>query len=249
MCPYCRTNAPLVYRGVRAYCAACGAKRSVLSASSLTYAGQPAQVGGAVVQAFGWLALMFGVSFSALVALVVWAFATGMAAFVTFAVMSLMALGFFLLVRKGGKKLSETGDDTRAQRREQALFALAANNGGVLQAMQAAAALDLPVNEADKFMTQLAKTRDDVDVEIGDEGEVFYTFGRGVVIGPAGSVRAAWGARPGPRVRIEDLRNEVRSAAVPRPPEHDIRLKNAIDVEFEAIEEENNARARNRAGR
>src|SRR5687768_7238675 len=96
MCPHCRTAAPLVYRGVRAYCSACGAKRSVLSGSSLTHAGQPAQVGGAMVQVVGWLALLFGLSFSAMVALIVWAFATGMAAFITFGVMGLMSLVVFL---------------------------------------------------------------------------------------------------------------------------------------------------------
>jgi len=203
-----------------------------------------------MVQVVGWLTLMFGVSFSALIGLIVWAFATGMAAFITFGVMSLMTLGVFLLLRKGGQKLSESGDDTRDLRREQALFALAANHGGALQAMQAARALDMPMKEADEFMTRLAKRRQDVDVELGDEGEIFYTFGGVVAMGPGG-VKAAssWGhagAQGAQRVRVGA--HEASSAPSARAPSaraaDEIRQKNAIDAEFESIEEEQRSQNR-----
>ncbi len=245
MCPHCRTNAPLVYRGVRAHCSACGGRRSVLSNASVTYAGQPAKVGGALIQAFGWIALAIGVAFSALVALIASIWASATASLITFAVLAMFPLAFFLLVRFGGKKLSESGDQSQQQRREQALFALAHTHGGMLQAMQAASALDLPVDEADRFLTQLAKNREEVDVEIGDQGEVFYTFSR--VGFPSGHVAAAaWGHAPGHRVRVDPRfqePQEVRSAPAPRAPEpvKDVHERTVLDAEFEEIE---NRRAR-----
>jgi hypothetical protein len=238
MCPHCRTAAPLVYRGITAYCSACGAKRTVLSGSSLTHAGQPAQVGGAMVQVVGWLALMFGLSFSAIVALIVWAFATAVAAGVTFGVLGVMTLAVFFALKKGGQKLAESGDESRDMRREQALFALAATRGGTLQAGQAAAALDCPVTEADALLTKLAKSREDVGVEIGDEGEVFYTFARVVTFGSGGVQSATFTHPVQPRVRVDERFNDLGSA--PRVTDRD-RQKNAIDDEFEAIEEEKRA--------
>lgn len=227
MCPYCRQNAPLVYRGINAYCAACGRSRSVLSASSLTHAGKPARLGGSVVGVFGWVVLGFGLFVASLLGLIaglVWTAGTGL---VTFAVLSLFPALVFFLLRKGGKALSEAGQETQDHRREQALFALAANNGGVVQAIQVAGALDMTVADADAYLTHLAKTRhDEVDVEIGDQGEVLYTFpqffrGHRVRIGSFGA------AGPWP--------SEVASVARPAPPSAE--SPRVIDAEFEAIEE------------
>ena len=50
MCPHCRQNAPIVYRGVLAYCTACGAPRPPFSAKSIDLAGQPSKIGGAVAR-------------------------------------------------------------------------------------------------------------------------------------------------------------------------------------------------------
>lgn len=227
MCPHCRQNAPLVYRGINAYCAACGRSRSMLSASSLTHAGKPAQLGGSVVGVFGWVVLAFGLFVASLLGLIaglVWTAGTGL---VTFALLALFPAVFFLLLRKGGKALSEAGQETQEHRREQALFALAANNAGVVQAVQVAGALDMTVADADAYLTRLAKTRpDEVDLEIGDQGEVLYTFpqffrGRRVRIGTVGA-GAPWPS-------------EVASVARPAPPSGEARR--VIDAEFEAIEE------------
>lgn len=241
MCPNCRTAAPLVYRGISAYCSACGAKRTVLSGSSLTHAGQPAQVGGAMVQVVGWLALLFGLSFSALVALVVWAFASLATAGITFGVLGVITMAVFFALKKGGQKLAESGDESRDMRREQALFALAAAQGGTLQAGQAATKLDCPVNEADALLTKLAKTREDVGIEVGDQGEVFYTFARVVTFSPTGGVQSATFTHPvQPRVRVDERFNDLGSQGARVRGDAD-RQKNAIDAEFEAIEEEKRA--------
>lgn len=199
----------------------------MLSANSLTHAGKPAQLGGSVVGVFGWVVLAFGLFVASLLGLVaglVWTAGTGL---VTFGVLALFPAVFFFLLRKGGQALSEAGQETQEHRREQALFALAANNGGVVQAIQVAGALDMTVAEADAYLTRLAKTRhDEVDVEIGDQGEVLYTFpqffrGR-VRIGGVG------GAVPWPA-------EVVSTSARPGPPAAG--PQRIVDAEFEAIEE------------
>ncbi|HTJ80330.1 MAG TPA: hypothetical protein VL400_01370, partial [Polyangiaceae bacterium] len=152
-----------------------------LSSASVTYAGAPQQVGGAVVRAVGWAFLMAGLGVGSLIGLLVWLVASGTAALITFGVFAAFSAALFFAFNSGGKRLSADGEGERDMRREQALSALAKNRGGILQARDAAAALDLSVQEADDFLTKLAKTAPDrVGVEIGDRGEVFYTFQRHV---------------------------------------------------------------------
>ena len=199
MCPHCRSDAPLLYRGVRAYCSACGAPRTVLSAASLTYAGAPQQVGGAVVRVFGWAFLLVGLSIGAIVALLTWLVFTATAGLITFGIFAAFSAAFFFMFRAGGKRLAADGEGERDLRREQAVSALAKNRGGVLLARDAAAALDTSVEEADAFLTRLAKRSPDrVGVEIGDAGEVFYTFSRHVGGSFSWSAFLSWGgSRPG----------------------------------------------------
>src|SRR5580693_1266645 len=64
MCPHCGQNAPIVYRGVTAYCAACGQIRVPLTGSALKLAGQPSRVGSIFARVFGWIVLGIGLSFS-----------------------------------------------------------------------------------------------------------------------------------------------------------------------------------------
>jgi hypothetical protein len=208
MCPYCRTDAPLVYRGVQAFCSACGRPRSVLSGASLTHAGKPARIGGAVVQAFGWAALVLGLFVALLLGGVVAAAGalTGLfaatAGWVVGGLTALLTIITFWALRRGGKKLEEHGDETLEQRREQAIFALAANHGGVLQAEQVARVIDVPVEQADELLTRFAKERqNEVGLEVGEHGELFYTFTR--YLDPSRLPGAsAWGPRAGERVRI-----------------------------------------------
>jgi hypothetical protein len=179
MCPYCRTAAPLVYRGVTAVCAACGRPRPVLSASSVTYAGKGARVGASVVRAFGWVGLVFGLFVSLLLGLLVGLFTTAVSGLVTFGVFALFTAFVFWLVRRGGKALDETGQEALEARQDQALFALAATHGGRVHPMQAAAALDMTVEQADAVLTRLNRARPlEVEVELTDDGQIFYSFTR-----------------------------------------------------------------------
>ena len=130
MCPYCHTNAPLVYRGLTATCSACGRPRVPLTGASLTHAGKPARLGGAVLGAFGWVALFFGLVFSTLLGLLVYAIFTATAGFVVGGILALLSAGFFWGVRRGGQALEQTGEELRQKRAVEALGALAVAQGG-----------------------------------------------------------------------------------------------------------------------
>lgn len=245
MCPFCRTNAPLVYRGLRATCAGCGAQRAVLSGSSLTHAGKPTSIGGSVVKAFGWLTLVGGLFLATICGLIVGLVGTAGGGVIAGLVLSALALFVFLLLRTGGNKLEESGKEARDASRQQALFALAYNRGGRLQAMDAATALDLSESEADAFLTQLAKQRPDlVGVDIGEQGELFYTFQRAQT---STSFGGPWGAQggtgggggwraPGPRAgtRVRIDAPHLWTASQPSPTGVDPRV---VDAELEEIEE------------
>jgi hypothetical protein len=225
MCPHCRTDAPLVYRGVQAYCSACGRPRSVLSGASLTHAGKPARIGGAVVQVFGWAALVLGLFVALLLGGVVAAAGaltglfTATAGWVVGGLVALLTVIVFWALRRGGKKLEQHGDETLEQRREQALFALAANHGGVLQAEQVARSLEVPVEQAQELLTRLAKERqNEVGLEVGEQGELFYTFTR--YLDPSRLPGAdVWGPAARERVRIaEPVRIDASGAVRPAEP-------------------------------
>src|SRR5262245_60060733 len=80
MCPHCRQNAPVIYRGIVAYCTACGAVRPPLTGSSLNLAGKGSRVGGTVAKVFGWLVLGIGGTVGLiLLALLQWIFPEGIA--------------------------------------------------------------------------------------------------------------------------------------------------------------------------
>ncbi|MFO0549124.1 MAG: hypothetical protein U0271_12105 [Polyangiaceae bacterium] len=240
MCPYCRTNAPLVYRGIRAYCAACGRQRTVLSASSLTYAGQGSKAGGAALRVFGCGALLIGGGIASVFGLLFWAAVSATAGLIAGGILFGLSLLVFWLLNRGGRSLEQSGDQARQRKREQALFAMAATSGGMLRPVQAAAALELTVDEADKFLTDLAKTRpSDVGVEVTDEGEVVYTF-------PQLMPRQAtpWGTAAS---FDERLRERMRIAASARPPSQP--PAKVVDADFRDVEAEREAQADDAAQR
>jgi len=227
LCPYCRQDAPLIYRGVTAYCTACGRQRPVFSGTSVNLAGKPAHVGGVVVRAFGYVGLTIGVGFSLFIALIVALVGSGTAALTAGGVLLALTLLFSLPMLFGGKKLEASGDNERDQQRVQAVFALAANRGGVLRARDAAQALDLTVEAADAFLTDLAKKRyDDMNVDVSEQGEVVYTFPRLLTVAPS-----QWSSimepRTSERARIPTA-PAVKPASTPPP---------IIDADFEEIDE------------
>ena len=134
MCPRCRQNAPIVYRGVNAFCTACSAPRSVLASASVNLAGQPSKVGGQVTRVFGWITLIVGTllaagTFAACSAIVGGGAAAPFVLAIPLAIVS-WVLSYFLL--KGGKSLEKSGDDRQKATRTQAVFALANTRGGMV---------------------------------------------------------------------------------------------------------------------
>lgn len=179
MCPRCRQNAPIVYRGVNAFCTACGAPRSVLTPGSVNLAGQPSKVGGAITRVLGWIVLVVGTLVAA-GTLAMCGSLVGMAAAAPYILSVPIALvtwvlSYFLL--KGGKQLEQSGTDAQKATRTQAVFALANNRGGVVTAHDLAQAIGVMPTEADDILTAMAKEDSDhVSIEVDDNGNIYYRF-------------------------------------------------------------------------
>lgn len=178
MCPHCHKDAPVLYRGVVPYCTACGAQRAPLTGASVNLAGKPAKVGGTVASAAGVMALIIGLGLALMIAGV--ASALGATTLLILALSGPVAvlsitIGALLLV--GGSSLRKTGAVEAQRTREQGIFALAANRGGLLRAADVAVALGMTPEEADAELTALAKQKGDrVTLEIDDNGGLYYRF-------------------------------------------------------------------------
>jgi hypothetical protein len=226
MCPACRKDAPIVYRGVMGYCTACGAVRGPLVAPSVNLAGQPSKVGGSVARVFGWIVLLGGLAASGLLGAgcqaVIGGY-TGLLVGVPLAVLSAI-LGVSLLF--GGKKLTKAGTDKQRETREKAIWALAENQQGVVSAMDVSRALDIPLQEADAVLTDMAKTSPDaLAVDLDEHGMVYYRFTK---------------FAPLPRVRIDGTPN-VRVGAPQAAPQA---TPDAFDAEFQEEEPQRVQKAR-----
>ena len=119
------------------------------------------------------------------------------------AVLSL-AVGLGLVF--GGRSLKRLGRSKERAVRDQAVFALAANRGGVLTARDVATALGLELSDADALLTDLTKGTDEVTVELDNEGGISYRFAK---LAPA---RRRWPEEDARR-RV-DVANEPMEAEV-----------------------------------
>ncbi len=175
-CPNCRSSAPIVYRGMLAYCTSCGAPRIPLAAKSTNLAGKPSIIGGALTRVLGWIVLSGGVALGlALLGLLQAIFPAGFAGFAVGLPIMALAVLFGTLLLRGGKSLESTGVTEQRETRTAAVFSLAENRGGIITAADVGAALGLPVASADALLTDLAKTTPDhVVLEIDEQGGVFY---------------------------------------------------------------------------
>jgi hypothetical protein len=194
MCPYCRKNAPIVYRGVVAYCTACGQPRAPLTDRSVNMAGQPSKVGGTVANIFGWLviagglvtALLIGALFQAILPAGIFGWILGV-------VIALGSVGVGGSLVYGGKSLKKSGVSVEKDTRERAIFSLAQNRGGVLTAFDVGAALGISAEQADAVLTEYAKKDSDrVRLEVDDAGAITFVFPQHGWMGPrVGSADAA----------------------------------------------------------
>lgn len=178
MCPRCRTFAPIVYRGLLAYCTACGAPRTPLVSPSVNLAGKPAAVGGTLARVSGWLALGFGMATAAGCGLFFYEAVSANAGLAVGLPIAIVSAVVGMLLLRGGSSLKQSAGAARTRAKEEAIFALAATRGGILSALDVAAALSLPHDEADQALTELASRMPDRTVlEIDErEGSVYFKF-------------------------------------------------------------------------
>jgi len=200
MCPHCGKNAPIVHRGLAAYCTACGRPRMPLSGTTVNMAGKPSKVGGVLASVLGWAVLIGGGTLAVVLALLLGSLFPGTPApWIVGLPIGIASLSFALLLLFGGRKLRESGVAAERDAQTQAVLSLAANRRGTLVARDVASALDIPVEEADALLTTLAKSgSEQVEVEIGERGEIFYVFPE-----HARGSRARFGTPATPGVRVD----------------------------------------------
>ena len=175
-CPNCRSTAPIVYRGVMAYCTSCGSQRLPLVAKSTNHAGKPRIIGGALARAFGWAVLAGGVAIGlALMGILQAIFPAGFAGFAVGLPIMVIATAIGVAMLRAGRSLESTGVAEQRDTRTAAIFSLADNRSGVVTAADVAGSLGMATAEADELLTNLAKTRPDhVVLEVDDQGGMFY---------------------------------------------------------------------------
>lgn len=206
-CPHCRKNAPIVYRGMMAYCTACGRPRAPFAASAVNLAGQPSKVGGSVARILGWLVLVSGLLVALMLGALLQAiFPAGVAGFVIGGIIALVTLLVGTLLVRGGKTLHTSGDEKERATRTHAVFALAANRGGVLSTLDVAQALALPPATADALLTQLAKEdADRVKLEVDDNGAITFVFPEATTFAPNPHARVSIHESEPPRADEQDV--------------------------------------------
>jgi hypothetical protein len=204
MCPFCRSAAPVVHRGVLAYCTTCNRLRGPVTSRSVTIAGKPSQVGGAVATVLGYIVLGVGLSFALLCGLMLaWLFPHTLAPWAVSLPVALLTLTIWAVSHFGGKKLSASGRDTERKIREEAVYAMAHAARGTLRAEDVARAFDISVRDSDALLTAMAKQQpDEMAVDIDDHGELRFRFTR---------IDLDY------RIRVEEARVENKPA--PPPPE------------------------------
>lgn len=170
MCPHCGQAAPLVYRGVVAYCAGCGQLRGPLTGASVNHAGQVSRAGGVVAKVTAWLSFAVGaVLFLLFGPLLTW--------WIPAAMIALLTLTVFGLLMWGGRSLSRSGEKSAADTKAAAVFSLAATRRGELRGIDLMQSLNVSKREGDAILEALSKTHpEDVVLEVDDQGDLYYVF-------------------------------------------------------------------------
>jgi hypothetical protein len=178
VCPRCRQNAPLVYRGVNAYCSACNQPRMPLATTSVNLAGQTSKVGGTVARVFGWIVMVFGTLLGGGLLATCQAILTeGVVGYVIGIPIMLISIVLGIMLLKSGKQLKASGEDTEKATRNQAIFALANTRGGMLTPNDVAMSLNTTQENGDAILTELAKAYPDhVNIDVDDNGTLLYRF-------------------------------------------------------------------------
>jgi hypothetical protein len=149
-----------------------------LTGGALHLAGKPSRVGSLFARIFGWLVIGVGLSFAlgigAIAHFIFPAGFVGLAVSLPLALVTLLIGGLLL---RGGRRLDEKGASDERSARSRAVFALAAQRGGVLTASDVASALEMPPNETEELLQSLAREQyDAVTVDVDPNGTLVYRF-------------------------------------------------------------------------
>ncbi len=181
ICRHCGQRAPIVLRGIDAYCTACKGKRMPFSARTLNLAGKPSRIGGVAARIFGWVSIISGLALASFFGLLLWALFPGSVVVyaVTIPILIIsLALGLTGII--GGRKLGAHGAGKERSARVEAVRALASHQGGAVTAAAAAQTLGIDPQQADALLTELAKEPNgDVTLDLDDDGNIHYLFGVG----------------------------------------------------------------------
>lgn len=205
MCPNCKQNAPIVYRGTLAYCTACGAPRPPFSAKAVNLAGQPSKIGGSVAKFFGWMILGGGLLLA--VSLIIFfqlLFPGGLAGWAFGIPIALIASIVGGLILFGGSKLATSGVEAERAAKFEAIWAIAMARGGLVTALEVGRALNMAPEGADTLLTEMSKKYPDyVSIEVDDNGNLFYKV-TGVAEPPGSNFGVKYRVEADGRVRIAD---------------------------------------------
>jgi hypothetical protein len=236
VCPHCGQNAPTMIRGLKVYCSGCNNVRGPLAGGMpLNIVGQPQKIGSTLTGVAGWALLIVSLLLAAaLYGIGAWLF-TVTVGLVAAALVGLVGGGAGALLLLGSRKLKSQGNTAVSHAREGAIFALAANRGGMLTATEVATALNIQVAEADAILTGMAREANRVGVEVDGAGVIHYVFNEVRVRGaantsarPAGNVRVDPTQRGTPGVRV-DAGTGAGAGADP--------VKTQVDREWQQMQE------------
>ncbi len=182
-CTSCGQYAPIVLRGVEAFCTVCGARRTPFAADILNMAGKPALIGGHAARVAGWGFLVIGLFVALTVGLLVQAIASMLVASTWLGLaiglpIALFSVGVALFGILGGRKLVRTGQRSLRKAQVETIHGLARHHGGVVKVSDAARALNVDEARADAILVTLAKDpTENVSIDVDDAGNVSYLFG------------------------------------------------------------------------
>lgn len=159
-------------------------------------------IGGTVASVAGWVVLGIGLFLSFTVAWVlglIFSLSAGLAFGVPLLLLTLIVS---LAMLFGGKKLSKSGAKTQSQARFEAIYALAANRGGAVTAIDCARSLAIGEAEAERVLTAMTKEFSDyVTLEVDDDGKLFYKL---TGVGQPAPFGVKYRVQPDGFVRVDD---------------------------------------------
>ncbi len=149
-----------------------------LAGPSVNLAGKGSQVTGKVANVMGKVIGGIGFSVSMLAAGLAWVLSHDWS---VVAIASLPVLVLFGVIAApfvfGGQSLEQSGTKRESHVREQAIFAMAAQRGGLLSAWDVAVAISATPDFADAALTDMAKRLPEkIALELRDDGTVHYRF-------------------------------------------------------------------------